>query len=94
MIFLQMHFHLIRGITTAAENEDPTPTLISSTGPYFSYSTIILPYNSNNTEELYIVDYNSDNFKDLIVSRLVWPGTYPASYAPMQSLKIQGNELC
>ncbi len=58
---------------------------------YFSYDTIVLPYYSSNTEELFIIDYNSDNKNDLIVPRIVYPPTYPATYAPIQCVKNNGT---
>jgi hypothetical protein len=57
---------------------------------YFSYDTIVLPFNSKNSEELFVIDYNSDNKKDFFVPRLAWPPTYPATYSPIQCVRNNG----
>ena len=84
-------FHLTRGTSINIDNEDPTVFLTSKLGPFFSIKTIVLPNSSTISEELFVMDYNSDNLKDIIVSRLVWPPTYPASLAPIQCLKNNGG---
>ncbi|TVZ60181.1 putative secreted protein (Por secretion system target) [Flavobacteriaceae bacterium MAR_2010_105] len=82
--------HLLRGITSGAEGEDPTPYLEANLEPIFSYTTITLPSISTAYEELYVVDFNADNKLDFLVSSLQWPPTDPATTTPLQAYENNG----
>lgn len=80
--------HLMRGTTMNADAADAQVVFIN---PYFTSSIITLTSKKGNTEDLYIIDYNSDQKQDMIIARLAWPPTYPATYSPMQSLRNNGS---
>ncbi|MCC2547120.1 FG-GAP-like repeat-containing protein [Hymenobacter sp. BT175] len=83
--------HLTRGSGTAVEAADPQPILTTNLGVFFTYSQLTLPSGAGSAEELSVIDYNADGRKDLVAARLVWPPTLPASPAPLQALRNNGN---
>ena len=83
--------HLVRGTTANTETSDPTVVDLSSTGPFFELQTYMLPNETANCEDLLIVDVNADTKQDLMITRLKWPPTNPATYTPIQSMLNQGD---
>jgi hypothetical protein len=83
--------HLIRGITSSVENQDPTPTSTANLKTYFTFTDIALPVlSSGHYEELYAINYNNDNYTDVLISNLV-PPTYPATYTNLLAFTNNGS---
>lgn len=83
--------NLVRGTTNNAESTDPTVFDLSYSGPFFELETYMLPTENANCEDLLIVDINTDEQADLMITRLKWPPTNPATYTPIQTMMNQGN---
>ncbi|TRX21085.1 T9SS type A sorting domain-containing protein [Flavobacterium franklandianum] len=83
--------HLIRGITSNTESQDPVSGLISDLGPFFEFSVINLPTISHSYEDIYVINFNNDGNEDFLVSSLIWPPTIPASSAPLLTFSNNGD---
>ena len=83
--------HLIRGITSNIETQDPTPVLQANLGTYFTFTEIALPAIANSYDAIYTVNFNNDAYEDILVSSIVWPPTTPASSQPLLAFTNNGN---
>ena len=83
--------HLIRGITSNSETQDPTPVLQANLGTFFTFTEIALPAIANNYDAIYAVNFNNDAYEDILVSSIVWPPTIPASSQPLLAFTNNGN---
>jgi hypothetical protein len=83
--------HLIRGVTSNTEAQDPVSSLNSNLDTFFEFSVINLPAISNSYEDIYAINFNNDSNEDFLVSSLVWPPTIPASSTPLLTFSNNGN---
>jgi hypothetical protein len=83
--------HLIRGVTSNAETQDPTPVLEGNLGTFFTFTEIALPAIANSYDAIYAVNFNNDAYEDIVVSSIVWPPTIPASSQPLLAFTNNGN---
>ena len=57
----------------------------------FQKSSVTLPSNAAGAQDIAAIDFNSDGSLDLVITRLAYPPTYPATYVPVVARKNLGH---
>src|SRR5262245_24261123 len=57
----------------------------------FQRFNVTIPSGAAGLQDITAMDCNSDGSLDLVITRLAWPPTYPATYVPVVALKNLGH---